>query len=88
MVIELTGSRGDLVSRELPVDDPKQRKPVIEKAKTVLDWHPAVPLREGLGHTIAYFDNLLSLNTPPPTSAIRRSCPEIDPMASEGLRVR
>ena len=69
MVIQLTGSRGNLVFRELPVDDPKQRKPVIEKAKTVLDWHPAVPLREGLGHTIAYFDNLLSLNAPLPTSS-------------------
>jgi UDP-glucuronate decarboxylase len=43
----------------LPQDDPKQRRPVIDKAKAQLGWEPKVQLREGLGKTIAYFDQLL-----------------------------
>ena len=39
----------------LPADDPKQRKPNIERAKTLLGWEPKVPLAEGLKKTVAYF---------------------------------
>lgn len=60
MVIELTGSGSPLVYRPLPKDDPLQRKPDITRATEVLGWAPRVQLREGLGHTIAYFDSLLS----------------------------
>ena len=65
MVIELTGSSSKLEFKPLPLDDPKQRKPVITKAQETLGWEPKVPLREGLGKTIRYFDDLLSerLNT-------------------------
>jgi UDP-glucuronate decarboxylase len=59
LVIELTGSKSELVFHPLPADDPKQRRPDITKAGEVLDWRPVTPLREGLGKTIAYFDNLL-----------------------------
>jgi len=59
-VIDLTGSRSDLVFRPLPTDDPKQRKPDIGLAGDLLDWAPKTPLREGLVKTIAYFDDLLS----------------------------
>jgi UDP-glucuronate decarboxylase len=59
MVRELTGAKSELVFRPLPADDPKQRRPDITKAGETLDWRPVTPLREGLGKTIAYFDDLL-----------------------------
>ncbi len=59
MVIELTGSKSKLETRPLPADDPKQRRPDITQAQEKLGWQPTVPLREGLGKTIEYFDNLL-----------------------------
>ena len=58
-VIELTGSRSQLLTKPLPVDDPLQRCPDISLAKRVLDWEPKVPLEQGLTKCIAYFDNLL-----------------------------
>ena len=60
LVIRMTGSRSKIVYRELPQDDPKQRKPVIELAKKELDWEPAVALEEGLEKTIAYFKERLA----------------------------
>jgi UDP-glucuronate decarboxylase len=60
LVIELTGSASKIVHRALPTDDPKQRKPDISKAQELLDWHPTVPLRDGLAKTIAYFEQLLA----------------------------
>ena len=60
LVIRMTGSRSKIVYRELPQDDPKQRKPVIELAKKELDWEPAVALEEGLEKTIAYFKKRLA----------------------------
>ncbi len=60
LTIELTGSSSKLVFRPLPTDDPKQRQPDIARARGQLDWQPAIPLREGLQRTIAYFDLLLS----------------------------
>ena len=60
LIIEMTGSKSKLVFHRLPADDPKQRQPSIVQAKEKLNWQPTVPLREGLRHTIAYFDRLLS----------------------------
>jgi len=59
-VIDLTGSRSYLVYHPLPQDDPLQRRPDITLARSTLDWQPKVPLDEGLRHTIAYFDELLT----------------------------
>ena len=59
LVIELTNSKSRIVRRELPADDPKQRRPDITLAEKLLDWRPTTPLREGLARTIAYFDGLL-----------------------------
>jgi len=59
-VIDLTGSKSAVVSRPLPADDPRQRQPDITTARKVLDWNPGTPLKEGLVHTIAYFDKLLN----------------------------
>jgi UDP-glucuronate decarboxylase len=60
LVIELTGSRSEITSRPLPIDDPVQRCPEIAEAERVLCWRPKTPLKEGLTRTIAYFDRLLS----------------------------
>src|SRR5690606_15375038 len=60
LVVELTGTRSAIVHRELPQDDPRQRRPDISRAKAVLGGEPKVPLREGLQRTIAYFDALLA----------------------------
>ena len=59
-VIDLTGSRSNMVNKPLPQDDPRQRQPDITRAKTELGWEPTIALRDGLEKTIAYFDQLLT----------------------------
>jgi UDP-glucuronate decarboxylase len=60
MVIELTGSKSKLVHKPLPSDDPMQRCPDISLAKETLQWEPKIALREGLQHTIPFFENIVS----------------------------
>ena len=50
--------RENLIFKELPLDDPLQRKPIIKEAKDKLNWYPVINLNEGLGKTIDYFKNL------------------------------
>jgi dTDP-glucose 4,6-dehydratase len=52
MVVELTGSRSEIVFEALPIDDPQIRQPDITRARDLLGWEPEVALREGLGPTI------------------------------------
>lgn len=59
-VIELTGSKSDIVFEKLPVDDPKVRQPDISRAKKLLGWEPKVSLEEGLIQTIEYFKAIRS----------------------------
>lgn len=61
-VIQLTDSRSKIVFKDLPQDDPTQRKPDITLAKQMLDWEPSVALEEGLKKTIPYFENWLKIN--------------------------
>jgi UDP-glucuronate decarboxylase len=61
-VLDLTGSKSQLVNKPLPQDDPRQRQPDITLAREKLDWEPKTQLREGLTKTIAYFDELLRKN--------------------------
>jgi UDP-glucuronate decarboxylase len=61
-IIDITGSRSEIRFYPLPVDDPRQRQPDITKAKTILNWTPQTPLRDGLEKTVVYFDELLSSN--------------------------
>jgi len=59
-VIDLTNSKSKITYLPLPQDDPLQRQPNIDLAKKELNgWEPKVQLREGLGHTIKYFDKIL-----------------------------
>ncbi|HEY3583594.1 MAG TPA: GDP-mannose 4,6-dehydratase, partial [Casimicrobiaceae bacterium] len=58
LVLELTGAKVPIEARPLPVDDPKVRQPDISRARSMLGWEPAVPLREGVARTIDYFRSL------------------------------
>lgn len=60
MVVEMTGSRSQIVYHPLPQDDPEQRKPDISRASEQLGWQPHVALSQGLEQTVAYFDEMLS----------------------------
>ena len=57
-IIKLTGTSQKLISLPLPTDDPKQRKPDITKAKSILGWEPKVSRAEGLKITYEYFKSL------------------------------
>ena len=54
-IIEITGSKSKIIFQPLPMDDPKQRRPDISKAKKLLDWEPKVGLEDGLKMTIEWF---------------------------------
>jgi UDP-glucuronate decarboxylase len=54
-VIEMTDSKSKIIYKELPVDDPTQRKPDISLARKELGWEPKIALEEGLKKTIEYF---------------------------------
>lgn len=60
-VIELTGSNSKIIYKDLPQDDPKLRRPNIERAKQILNWEPKVTRTDGLKKTIAYFKSRLKL---------------------------
>jgi len=62
-VIEMTDSKTKIIFKELPVDDPMQRKPDGLLAKKKLGWEPKIQLEEGLEKTIAYFKELDSNST-------------------------
>ena len=59
-ILELTDSKSKIIHREIPKDDPKQRRPDISLAKEKLkNWVPTIELREGLNQTIKYFNKIL-----------------------------
>jgi UDP-glucuronate decarboxylase len=60
-VVSVCDSSSGVKYLPLPQDDPKQRKPDISRARTLLDWEPTIPLHEGLEKTVAYFrDKVMS----------------------------
>ncbi len=59
-IIKLVASRSQIVYRPLPVDDPKQRRPDITRARTLLGWEPKVNLEDGLVKTVDYFRKKIS----------------------------
>jgi UDP-glucuronate decarboxylase len=86
LAIELTGSKSKLAFMPLPQDDPKQRQPDISLARSTLKWQPTVQLRQGLEHTIRYFDELLTAAATP-AQAIRHAAeaPRVQAFAGNGL---
>lgn len=63
-VIALTNSSSRIIRLPMPEDDPQQRKPDISRAREILEWEPAIGLRDGLQRTIRYFENLLREGNP------------------------
>jgi UDP-glucuronate decarboxylase len=59
LVLRLTGSASKILLRDLPMDDPKQRRPDIDLARKQLKWEPTIALEDGLKRTIAYFRGLI-----------------------------
>jgi len=59
MILQMTGSSSEIVSKPLPADDPRQRQPNIELARKTLDWVPTVALEEGLKPTSTYFKTVV-----------------------------
>jgi len=59
-IVRMTGSKSTIVYKPLPTDDPKQRKPDITLARTLLKWEPKVALEQGLVKTLAYFKTKVS----------------------------
>jgi dTDP-glucose 4,6-dehydratase len=57
-IVEITGTKSDLVFEKLPVDDPKVRQPDIGRAKSLFDWEPVVPIEDGLKRTVEYFSKV------------------------------
>ncbi len=57
-IISLTGTNQKIIYKELPTDDPKQRRPDITKAKAILNWQPKIKRAEGLKITYEYFKSL------------------------------
>jgi nucleoside-diphosphate-sugar epimerase len=58
-IIDLCSSKSRIVHMELPLDDPLQREPDIERAKKYLNWTPEIIRREGLKRTVEYFKKVL-----------------------------
>jgi UDP-glucuronate decarboxylase len=59
-IVEMIGNDAELVFKDLPVNDPMQRKPDIGKAISLLGWQPTIALEEGLSQTIDYFRSLIN----------------------------
>ncbi len=60
-VIKLAGSSSKIVYKELPQDDPMQRRPMIDLAEKELGWRPTIDLEESLRRTIEYFRGQLRI---------------------------
>ncbi len=71
VIRDVVGNAVPIVELPLPKDDPRQRKPDITLARKLIGWEPTVQLRQGIGATVAYFDQLLS------SSKLDRAQPEL-----------
>jgi dTDP-glucose 4,6-dehydratase len=59
LVVELTGSRSEIVFEALPIDDPQVRQPDIARARDLLGWQPEISLRDGLTRTVEHYTRIL-----------------------------
>jgi UDP-glucuronate decarboxylase len=74
-LMELLGTEIEVEHRKLPVDDPRRRRPDISRAKSLLDWRPATPLRDGLKMTLRWFAEELQRNSSAESLAVGRPAP-------------
>ena len=58
-ILNITSSSSKIIFKDLPIDDPKQRKPDVSYAKKIISWNPKIELKDGLLKTIEYFENIL-----------------------------
>ena len=58
-IVRLAGSNSKIEFRELPIDDPRQRRPDISRARTLIGWEPEVDLEDGLRMTLEYFRSVV-----------------------------
>jgi dTDP-glucose 4,6-dehydratase len=63
LVLKVTGSKSKICYEDLPQDDPKQRRPDITKARTLLGWEPKVDLETGLTKSLEYFRKAVAEET-------------------------
>jgi UDP-glucuronate decarboxylase len=83
LIVKLTGSNSRIVHQSLPQDDPKRRRPAIDKAASLLGWRPRISIECGLQTTIGYFALQVSEpgpimpNGPPAVRRDRKSIAEI-----------
>ncbi len=59
MILSITGSKSKLQFKQLPMDDPKQRRPDISLARSKLEWSPSISLDLGLARTVEYFEKII-----------------------------
>jgi dTDP-glucose 4,6-dehydratase len=69
-VLEVTGSKSRITFEPLPVDDPKQRRPDISKARRLLNWEPKIDLAAGLRLSMEYFENSIDLERRAETAVV------------------
>jgi dTDP-glucose 4,6-dehydratase len=60
-ILAITGAKSEIVTKPLPVDDPKVRQPDITRAKKLLGWEPKVDFESGIRETIVYFKDKLAI---------------------------
>jgi len=58
-ILNITSSSSKIIFKDLPLDDPRQRKPDVSYAKKIISWNPEIELKDGLPKTIEYFENIL-----------------------------
>jgi dTDP-glucose 4,6-dehydratase len=71
-IIRLVGSTSRIVYNPLPVDDPRQRRPDITRARALLGWEPKVDLEEGLLKTVEYFRSRIDSTAPGTVAEVRK----------------
>jgi dTDP-glucose 4,6-dehydratase len=69
-VLEVTGSKSRITFEPLPVDDPKQRRPDISKARRLLNWEPKIDLAAGLRLSMEYFEKSIELERRAETAVV------------------
>lgn len=62
-ILEITGAQSQIITKPLPVDDPRVRQPDISRARKLLGWEPKVDFESGIRETISYFKEKLGIET-------------------------